>query len=475
MSAKNKIIPIAAIIILVGAAVIVAFLQGTATDSEMADRMPNIVLITMDTTRVDHLSCYGYERETTPNIDKLAEEGHLFTRAVSTSSWTLPAHASLFTGTYPSRHGARFAPHGAKANAPLHVNKLDGQYPTLAEILGDRGYKTAGIGGGPWFHKEFGLGRGFDFFMNGAVEGGAQWMAMTAEELNEPALNWLERNYKKPFFLFLNYFDPHTPYHAPAPFDTKFGQPKSVTDAFEVAEKVMKHREKLSDEELHSLLLAYDNEIAYADFHLGNLLAKMKELGVYDNSIIVVTSDHGEYFGEHDLLTHSVTVYEEVVRIPLIIKFPRGQDEKMSVEDRVQLTDIIPTILAKLEIPIPETVQGDVIGGASHPIIVESFQHFDYTKMYGERFDNDWRALYKASAKYIWTRDGESQLFNLSKDPGEMNDLAAEHSEQLESLENEMSEWMSSFSPYPFSSYKGFEPDLKKEELESLRTLGYIQ
>lgn len=445
------------------------------TDHVASPKRPNILFVTLDTTRVDHLSCYGYNRETTPNTDRVAEEGHKFIRAVSTSSWTLPAHASIFTGTYPSRHGARFAPKDAMANAPLHVNRLDDQFPTLAEILNENGYATAGIGGGPWFHQRFGLGRGFTFYDDPAIEGGAQWMSRTAKEVNEIAIDWLRNNRKHPFFLFINYFDPHTPYTAPKPFSEKFGAPQGITDAFDVATKLMTAGEKLTDAELESLLLAYDNEIAYADHFLGKLLEEMKALDVYDSSIIIITSDHGEYFGEHDLLTHSVMVYEEVARIPLIIRFPESLDEEMPVDNYVQLTDLMPTILNKLAIPVPSNVQGGVIGNLEHPIIVESFQHFDYTKMYGNRFDNDWRALYRDNFKYIWTQNSDPQLFDLSTDPHEQSDIIENSLAQMEVSQNMMKEWLSSFPPYPFELYEEFKPNMRAEELERLKALGYIQ
>lgn len=475
MSGTKKVLAVSTIILVVG---IIAYLMSPSVsrrkENMVADR-PNILLITLDTTRADHLSCYGYGRNTTPNVDQVAQESHIFRHAVSTSSWTLPAHASLFTGTYPSRHGARFAPKESTANSPLHVNCLDDKLPTLAEVLLENGYVTAGIGGGPWFHQKFGLGRGFSFYRDPAIENGAQWMSRTAEEVNEIALAWLQKNHHRPFFLFINYFDPHTPYSAPHPFSTWFGQPPGVTDAFEVTDKLMRDGEKLSDMEFQSLLLAYDNEIAYADFYLGKLLDEMKKVGVYYNTIIIITSDHGEYFGEHDLLTHSVMVYEEVVRIPLIIRFPHGIDEKAPVDEYVQLTDIMPTILSELDIPIPAEVQGQVIGKRIRPVVAESFQHFDYTERYGSRFDNDWRAFYRDNYKYIWSLNDEPQLFDLSIDPQETDNLALALPEKLDEFRNEMATWLTSFSPYPFARYREFEPNLKKEELESLKALGYIQ
>ena len=274
----------------------------------------NVVLITLDTTRPDHLGVYGYERATSPTLDMLAAESQVFDNAYSTSSWTLPAHASLFTGMLPTSHGADKDPDGAlvlsaavetpeswkiyRANAPRD------DVQTLAEVLKGAGYATGAVVGGPWMKRVFGLGRGFDSYddENVVADGRA------AGEVTERARTWL-RAQKTPFFLFLNYFDPHTPYTAPTPYV------KRVLGAEPFS------RDASQDQKA---LLLYDAEIRYTDDQIALLFLELRRLGLYDSSWIVVTADHGELFGEHDRHGHGVTLDQEVVRIPLIVKPPLG-------------------------------------------------------------------------------------------------------------------------------------------------------
>jgi arylsulfatase A-like enzyme len=281
-------------------------------------RRPNIILITLDTTRAYHLSCYGYHRQTSPNLDRLANESVLYTKAIAPSSWTLPSHASLFTGKFTSSHGAQYDPEG-----PLYLTDglrgpdswqkfrargLAKNEMTLADILKGEGYITGAVLGGPWLKKVFGLSKGFDFYDDREI---STLNGRLARQVTDSALKWIEKYRTKEFFLFMNYFDPHTPYMAPEGFARAF-LPKG-TDL---------GRRRPTIEENKAL---YDAEILYMDHYFGKFLQKLKAWNLYENSMIIVTADHGELLGEHGKYEHGQYLYQEEIHVPLIIKFPGSE------------------------------------------------------------------------------------------------------------------------------------------------------
>lgn len=310
----------------------------------------NLILIVMDTTRQDHLSCYGYNRQTTPNLEALSRESLLYTNAYSPSSWTLPSHASIMTGLYPSQHGAHF---NVESSSEPAVNKLHDNFITLAEVLSEHGYISAGVVGATFCHRIFGIAQGFDYYnddfqtvdhdlghyivfrITSKIFALKNYFARRgfngvrkAAELNKIIFPWLETNYARPLFLFINYFDAHWPYSPPAPYNTLFeGKSdgliiKNHGNEWKLFGAVIKGGHRLKEEEKAHLLSQYDGEIAYLDYHIGRLLEKLKVLGIYDESIIIITADHGESFGEHNLMDHGRALYEELLKIPLIIKYP---------------------------------------------------------------------------------------------------------------------------------------------------------
>jgi arylsulfatase A-like enzyme len=292
---------------------------------------PNILVIVVDTLRADHLSAYGYKRQTSPNLDRLAEQGVLFESAFATSSWTLPSHASLVTGRYPHEHAAEEEP-------------LDNRYPTIAEALRERGYRTAAFSANHmWFSRSRGFGRGFlrfeDYFntpqdmvlrtfwgrkltrsilfplgLNNLL------VLKPASAVTDSTLRWIRQNPEKPYFAFLNYLDVHDPYLPPQPFRGRFSNGKDVGGILNEFQRPTPP--DLTPEQLQSEIDAYDGAIAYVDYQIGRLLEGLKEQGLLDNTIVVVTSDHGEAFGENGLLLHRNALYRSVVHVPLIIRWP---------------------------------------------------------------------------------------------------------------------------------------------------------
>jgi len=484
---------------------------------------PNIILITMDATRSDHLSCYGYERLTTPNLDKFSREGLLFKNAYATDSWTLPSHASIFTGKYPSRHGAHYNSEAivrylseAKAGKKIDIEKifwncfpsLSKENHTLAEVLSEKGYRTAGVIGGVFCSSIYGFGQGFDYynenFLN--VESDIKFFLIyqvinsfsplfdisarygyyskrLGSHLNKVAFQWLEKNHGNPFFLFIHYVDTHNPYLPPPPYNEYFGMvdkriirkhnPKGelnyITAEGSIACAVTTGDPQFAPEK-ELLVSQYDGEIRYLDHCLGLLFEKLKTLNIYENTLIIITSDHGEAFGEHALLFHDRVLYEEVLRVPLIIKYPYSSRRGV-IEKQVSLVDLFPTILSLLNYPIPPGIDGEPIEDSNHPIIAENHirSAFQDTE---KRFRRDLKTIYQGKYKYIWASNGLHELYDLEKDPREKENLIARLPRKAEAMEEILNQWLASFRPQKTGRKEG---RISSEIKQGLRALGYIK
>ena len=295
----------------------------------------NVLVILVDTLRADHLSSYGYGRPTSPNVDRIAQQGVLFENAFPTSSWTSPSHASLLTGRYPFEHGVEW-------NTPRAL--LDGRSPTLAEALRSRGYRTAAFSANLfWFTRPMGFGRGFirfeDYFHSigdmavrtlygRAIEklvlrrlGFEDIPARKrASDVNRSVLRWIELDREKPFFAFLNYMDTHDPYLPPQPYRTKYSRLKSPGGILNW--RTGRNDPQMTPEQLQGEIDAYDGAIAYVDDHIGQLLTELHRRGLGEKTLVVITSDHGESFGEHGLFLHGNSLYLEEIHVPLIFWRP---------------------------------------------------------------------------------------------------------------------------------------------------------
>lgn len=463
--------------------------------TERGDK-PNVIIITMDTTRRDHLSCYGYKEKTTPNLDQLAKASVVFENALSTSSWTLPAHASLFTGLYPSKHGA----HAKEAWGP---KVFDEENITLAEVLSQYGYKTAGFIGGYFCSSFFGMSQGFDYYhenlINLVIEFNNFFVTRIyrslfpiedifekhglagkriAPQINRSAFKWLKKNCKAPFFLFLNYFDPHGPYQPlddsnlriPSELPIKNGN--YVGWEKRLINKVLRKRHTLTAREKKYLLDRYDSEIKQMDRGIGELLKFLKELGVYDDSLIIITSDHGESFGEHGLMSHTPVVYEELVKVPLIVKYPQDHDKTGLISTPISLVDIMPEVLTVVGIPITQGIQGVPFLQRHQNVIVERYKGKSWTwaaHPFGER---SLRAIYEGDYKYIWASNNKHELYNLREDPQELNNLFEQMPEIAFEMEKKLDQWVQT-TDRGYPKDKSFK--ISKEAEEALRALGYLQ
>lgn len=387
-------------------------------------KLPNVLLIILDTVRADHLSLYGYTRQTSPNLDRWAQRGTVFENAWSTTSWTLPTHASILTGRPAYEHGVE---HGAK---------LDSRYPVLPEFLQAQGYVTgAFIANDIWLNPEYGFDRGFLHFEVYTIFSLAARTALgrkidtlltnnlklrtpirkSAAKINSEFLDWLHRYPNRPFFAFLNYFDVHDPYLPPPSYRSKFNdQPPEDSSR--------------QDTRFRHLINEYDSLIAYLDHHLGLLFAELDRRGLTENTIVLVTSDHGESLGDHNQKQHGSTLYRELLGVPLILVAPGRVSSARRVESPVSVQHIPATVVHLLGLagdspfPGPSMTQA-LSGNAIHsnelleiPLLAE---------LNGLKREPKMKSLITSTWQYIWNApDGKEELYNLKKDPHELNNLA---------------------------------------------------
>jgi len=391
--------------------------------------LPNVVLVSVDTLRADHLSLYGYDRDTTPNLRHLASESLVFTHALSPGTWTLPGHAAMLTGRFPGALGTL----GWNGSLPRDV-------PLLAERLRQGGYRTCGVVGNSLFlDRRLGWDRGFDFYADQPrrevgytpiLHTALRWFPRllahatapwkSAEEINRTAFAWMAQGGPGPFFLFVNYVDTHVPYMAPDPWPDRF--PGRLPLLLDPVPAVQAGERDLTEAESGHYRALYDGAVAYVDAQIGVLLADLEARGELERSVVIVTSDHGEFLGEHRLFHHAVGPYEPVHRIPLLIRYP--QAARRGVEDRwVQLVDIVPTVLAATGLPLPVPLDGQVLPEVNHAILIEQMS-MPGTRWRGRHVGRGYAGVYDGPWKFVAFDDGPTWLFNLDDDRGEARDVS---------------------------------------------------
>ncbi len=401
---------------------------------------PNVLLIVLDTVRSMSLSLYGYSRPTTPELENWAKSGVVFERVLSTASWTLPSHASMFTGEYP--HQLVTSWHTA----------VDRGVPTLAEVLGAHGYVTAGIvANRKYTSYETGLDRGFahyDDYQVSIWEGlqsssfGTNIFPLlparlqvrqlrqkkTADLINAAALEWLDRTAHRPFFMFLNYMDAHEPYDPPPPFAEKFGPERSRGEPRPDGKK------PLTPEDVRPELDAYEGGIAYLDSQLAELFVALQRRGLLANTLVIVTSDHGEEFAEHRILEHGHSLYLPVLQVPLIMSFPGRLPAARRIGAPVSLRDLAATIVHLLGLEADATIPGRPLtrfwndGGDSLPVdtLVSSGRRVPRQPAFIPMSRGDMYALRLEGLSYIKNLgDGQEEVYDFEHDPLEQVDLVA--------------------------------------------------
>lgn len=473
----------------------------------MKKARPNILLLVLESTPASHLSGYGYDRLTTPHLDEFASDSVLYEQAISPASWTLPSHASLFTGLYVSQHGTHFG-------NPYLSNDL----VTLAELTRNLGYETAAFNTNDWVNEKFGFDRGFNTF---------RWSKRTMEWLTplfpgetklEKVIRYLRdpiypighRNNKllkdwisqiqrdgRPFFAYTLYYDPHYPYRPHFPYASRFlkefdrSQPWWRTNLD--PDKYMSGAVEMSPENLEVLNALYDSRLAGTDAVLGRFFDFLRQAGILDDTIVFVVADHGENLGDHGLMSHQYCVYDSLVHVPLIVRYPPLFEAGRRVHTQVQTLEIFTTIMdilgvSKDDIPnkalgrsiIPEKLEDN---GDNHPsITISEYLAPNLAKMrrlYGEydvdRYDRSLRAIRHDGYKAIFSSDGQSELYDLRADPAEAHDLAHEMPDVLQEMRLLLDGWLAQIQIADDEHLDGAEADeIDPAVIKRLQDLGYF-
>ncbi|MFI5366392.1 MAG: sulfatase [Candidatus Binatia bacterium] len=457
----------------------------------MSDRL-NVLVIVIECARADHLSCYGYPRETTPFLDHVAREGVRFTHAIAAAPWTLPAHASLLTGLYPVTHGA------------TDENRfLASRHQTLAEHLKAAGYRTAAFCTNPWVSPETGFGRGFDAFFtqrhHNRVTARALFYGRRASDrllrrsdagarrTNQALAKWLAAG-AQPFFAFVHYNEAHLPYAPPRPYDRLF-MPKRVSGGRVRAvnqdgNRYVTGQVDMTAEDIAILSALYDGELRYADHRLAELAELLRARNEWDRTLCLVTAGHGESLGEHGMIGHAFGLRDTLLRVPLLLRCPARVPQGFVVDELVQTTDILPTILGVLNLPadgIPMHGRslldaGRVTPGPAFAISERYRPHVAALRRRFPEFDTRpvdvrQKAIRTKREKFIWHSDEANEYYDLVADPGETTNSIESASERADALRRQLFNWLATVEKFESEEP---EPALDGLMRRQLQGLGYI-
>ncbi len=465
---------------------------------QVTGERPNIILIVIDAVRARNLSCYGYARPTTPNLDRLAESSALYEQAISPAGWSLPAHASMFTGLYPSSHGAH----------DQH-KYLQPEYPTLAELLRARGYHTLAFCENLYVGSATGLDRGFQWF-NRPYNSSPRRLFKQLERLSRRVGNGIAKIFgeqdsgaayinrrvstslrrlqreQAPFFMFIHYEDTHAPYRLPRRFARFLPERVRLETALKVNQDPWKYLidpDSMGKEDFQTLLALYDSELYYVDSRIGQVLDWLQAMGMLDRTMVIVTADHGENLGDHGMMAHKYCLYDTLLHVPLIIHYPKGTVAPRRVSHQVQTLDLLPTILSLLGETDSETLhalQGyDLLSSYRRDFTIAEQSRPDLSKFYARfpgvdvsRFDRELAMIRDNRWKFIWASDGKHELYDYTADPAEHDNLieamphvATEYHKRLEGWRGGMVQ----------AALAEEAPEFDQEVVERLRALGYLE
>ncbi len=401
---------------------------------------PNIVLITLDTTRADHLPCYGYSGVKTPHLDSLARQGIVFEQCTANSPLTLPSHASILTGMYPTYHGVRI-----NGNTALNEKQM-----TIAEVLSAQGYQCGAFIGAFVLDGRWGLKQGFHHYDDkfdlkkykhidlGAVQ-------RPGNEVVDAALGWLDEQKNTPFFAWIHLYDPHTPYEPPEPYLSEY-RPGGLTGL-------------------------YDGEIAFMDEQIGRCTSWLEKNGLSENTMIILIGDHGEGLGSHGEGTHGYFIYEYAVQVPLLIIAPFPELQGQRVSSQVRIVDIFPTILEIAAVTPPAETQGRSL----LPLMFQpekELNGFAYAESMSPNLQFGWGSIHSLrTTKYKYIDTPKAELYDLTRDPDEQTNLLRQYPDiarEMKDMLDQLMEETSRNAPTPQAA------NLDKETIEKLSALGYI-
>jgi arylsulfatase A-like enzyme len=463
---------------------------GAGAAARGAAGRPNVLLIVMDTVRADRLSTFGYARPTTPELDAFAREAIRFPRFYAPAPWTVPSHASLFTGTFPAHHGA----------TQEHWS-LDRRHATLAEVLRDAGYQTFAVSANPLVGRGSKLDQGFAAFRE-------PWRESSKLSTERPAAHPVNRAFEellrnadrdRPFFAFLNYMDAHRPYAPPIDVLARYARARpSALAASRVGSRVwtelyLDGPGAPADIALTSDL--YDAELAVLSASIGALLEDLRRDGRYDSTLIAITSDHGEHLGEHGLWDHVFSLYEPVLHVPLLLRLPGGARAGTTDTRLGQLTDLLPTLLAACGVAAPSLpIQGtDLVDPArtQRPLVASYAYPHQALAIIGPKaatahrdrlapYLRSLRAVREGDHKVIEGSDGRVEIFDLAADPAETRNLAPADPALRETLLSRLGEAVGRGELPAVSTPRHVlvhpeSSDRDRERDAALRALGYAQ
>jgi len=460
---------------------------------------PNIILISIDTLRADHLSCYGYQRQTTPNIDGLAAEGTIYRQNYSTGVWTPPGHASMLTGLYVPEHGV----YGERGLAE--------EVPTIATVLKDAGYRTAGFVNNSQVGELVGFHKGHDLFVevwkgvqpktlfDRAIMAGIRktreslgYSDMGARRTNRLFFEWVDGlDRGRPFYSFLHYIEPHNPLAPPRPYKKRFMSGKYRNVDLRKVSKVARNplvcyveEMELNNEEVSYVKDLYDGEISYTDSIVGEVVSFLRSRGLYDNTMIIITSDHGEHFGEHGHWSHVASLHKEVLHVPLVIKYPEGTAPPGEVDRYTQLVDIFPTVMGVAGVSGGGTtgVSGvDLLGNEYHEYLFAEWEGrvpFFIAERIRDDVEDGAIETIKTSMimvqdkryKYIQASDGGERFYDVSDGDEVLMDESSLSLDVSSALREKLAEYKKRSSDAEGES--GYSVD--DEIVRNLRSLGYM-
>lgn len=438
-----------------------------AAEAPAGEARPNVILVSLDTLRADRTSPYGYERDTSPGLASFAEEGARFETAYAHTATTGPSHATMLTSRLPIGHGV-----------DRNGVRLPKRVPVLTEVLGGEGYETAAFVSTWVLDEKWGFNRGFETYDSttripvGDREANAcakSKVERCADQTIDRVLTWLddERDPERPFFLFVHLFDVHTPYDPPEAFLRRY-LPEGAKKARGLA-----RFSQMTDK--------YDAEVAYTDHELSRLFEALDRRGLAENSLVIVTADHGEALGSHHVVTHGVVLYEPVLRVPFLARFPGRIAPGLRVEEPVGLVDLMPTVLELLGVDPGElrmegrslagVLRGDEDLDPEHPIFLQR-RRYETEKVAGRRVKGAAFGLRQGRWKFVETEaTGQRELYDLVADPGETNNLVEAEPEQAAAMAERIASWKTSSargagSPQPRK--------IRESDRRKLRALGYV-
>ncbi len=453
---------------------------------------PNVLLITIDTLRADHLGCYGNASINTPVIDALAAGGARYSNATSQVPLTLPSHTSILTSTYPPVHGVR-------DNARY---RFSNSIPTLSEIMQESGYLTSAFVSAFVLDSRFGLDRGFDLYNDKvqnqalfyffsasppfALAGGLKLLGLMppykperkANATTDAAIKWIEENQGERFFLWVHYFDPHGPLNPPVPYDTMYLSPSTDREEFRrnqdryISIQGRSDTKGLTPDDLEGIRALYKGEVTFTDHELGLLLERLNALGLSDRTLVVLTSDHGQSLSEHGYMGHSMELYQEIMHVPLIISWP-GTIPSSVVNDPVQSIDIMPTILGLLKIEIPSSCRGrDLLEPPSAGNRLEHDRWAYLETFHPHSARQKLMGLVSGRYKYIRTLEGDrEEYYDIVNDPRESDNLAGREPGRTEASRMLLQQMLEEMEKYAASE----EIPLDSQTVEAMKALGYIK